>query len=343
MAVKALNYKLDYYTAYHFLEFFLFLGIVFKNEDYAETNRVYRMAMSLLNNFICDIKSITCPPLITAVSCILIAREHLNLKISKRIKTLFLHFNIDISKNSPSHETIYKFYKELLSTSDEKEFKTRTDKKSSTSKEVYNLQAEQSLNSARISSYGSNSILNTKTNVINSSNTIHYNTNSSTNYNTNQKEEIKIRNNSSMKIKLKSKTLDTEPKMTLLSDRQKTIYNNMVVLKVGKVSNKENKRSLFNPLNSLNKNNINPPSNCSTRNNSYRGKNGEKSIEKYKVIKGKLTSSKNMQFINSNDIFNSNDNKINLDLDLKKNTQSSKFKSSNNLGLKPEYVTKYHK
>ena len=111
--IQALDYRLDLYSSYHYLEFFLYFGIIFKDENQTNLHSVYELCIDIINNFIADYKSITFSPLNVAVACILVSREHYQLRLGKNIKDLFMFFNVDTSKSTVCYDAIDKLYKEM--------------------------------------------------------------------------------------------------------------------------------------------------------------------------------------------------------------------------------------
>ena len=79
LCIKKLNYKMDYYTAFHFLEYFLENGIIFSNVD-IDIDTMYKNIYEIINYFLKDSKYFKFKPLEIAVSCIAIALEKYNSK-----------------------------------------------------------------------------------------------------------------------------------------------------------------------------------------------------------------------------------------------------------------------
>ena len=69
LCIKALNHKLDYYSPYHFVEFFIHVGFIFKEDN------IHRINMSIydtLKLFLKDEKFPEFTPLEIAISCIML-------------------------------------------------------------------------------------------------------------------------------------------------------------------------------------------------------------------------------------------------------------------------------
>jgi len=101
LCIKKLNHKLDYYTAYHYIEFFLENGIIFSQSD-TELEKIYKTIYDIINYFLKDTKYLNFKPLEIAISCIAIVLE------KYKSKDFFEIYNI----NEKEYKFCFKYLKE---------------------------------------------------------------------------------------------------------------------------------------------------------------------------------------------------------------------------------------
>jgi hypothetical protein len=77
VAIHMLGYKLDFYTPFHFVEFYFYNGIIFDEIEYP-IDKIYAFIYDILNCFIFDKKSINYTPFQIATACLAYVLELLN-------------------------------------------------------------------------------------------------------------------------------------------------------------------------------------------------------------------------------------------------------------------------
>ena len=91
--LKILNYKLDHHSAYDLLKFFMYNGIVYRNDSYALPNIIYNYSLKIFRDVMNSNISLCYHPLPICFSIITLARKRfkLNTKYLKKIYSIKLN------------------------------------------------------------------------------------------------------------------------------------------------------------------------------------------------------------------------------------------------------------
>jgi hypothetical protein len=92
IAIHMLNYKLDYFTPFHFIEFYFYNGFIFDQIEYP-IEKIYSHIYEILEIFIFDKRSVNYTPFQISTSCIVYVLELLNAS-----KDFFVVYNIKESE-----------------------------------------------------------------------------------------------------------------------------------------------------------------------------------------------------------------------------------------------------